>query len=162
MFKFLLPEVRVESVLELTAARLGELQLEALLLDVDCTLKRYRAKEVAPEVAEWIRRTRAAGVGLCLVSNGRGPRIARFAAGLDLPFVALAMKPLPWGCWRAARKLGFPRRRTAMVGDQLFADILAGRLAGLRTILVRPIHPEEEPWFTQLKRPWERRLLGRS
>ena len=39
-----------------------------------------------------------------------------------------------------------------MVGDQLFADILAGRLAGLTTFLVEPIHPEEEPWFTRLKR----------
>ena len=28
-----------------------------------------------------------------------------------------------------------------MVGDQLFADIMAGRLAGIRTILVKPMHP---------------------
>jgi predicted HAD superfamily phosphohydrolase YqeG len=45
-----------------------------------------------------------------------------------------------------------------MVGDQVFADVVAGRLAGLRTILVRPTSPDE-PWFTQLKRPFERQLL---
>ena len=49
-----------------------------------------------------------------------------------------------------------------MVGDQVFADILAGRLAGLKTILVDPIHPEEEPWFTRLKRPPERWVLRRT
>ena len=62
------------------------------------------------------------------------------------------MKPLPLGCRRAIREMGFEASRTAMVGDQLFADIVAGRLAGLTTILVDPIHPEEEPWFTRLKR----------
>jgi predicted HAD superfamily phosphohydrolase YqeG len=48
-----------------------------------------------------------------------------------------------------------------VVGDQLFADVMAARLAGLASILVRPIHPEEEPWFTRLKRPLERVLLRR-
>jgi HAD superfamily phosphatase (TIGR01668 family) len=154
------PHVRIESVTELSPARLRELGLDALLLDVDCTLKRYRAEEVTPEVAAWLEALRAAGVGLCLVSNGRGPRIGRFAATLDLPFVSGALKPLPFGCRRAVRQQGFDRARTAIVGDQIFADIVAGRLAGLRTILVRPIHPEEEPWFTRLKRPLER-MLGR-
>ena len=49
-----------------------------------------------------------------------------------------------------------------MVGDQLFADILAGNLARVRTILVRAIHPEEEPWFTRLKRGPERWILGKT
>ena len=48
-----------------------------------------------------------------------------------------------------------------MVGDQIFADVMAGRLAGIRSILVDPIHPEEEPWFTRLKRLPERFVLRR-
>ncbi len=59
------------------------------------------------------------------------------------------------------RRIGSDRRRTAIVGDQLFADIMAGRLAGLTCILVRPIHPEQERWFTRIKRPLERILLAR-
>jgi predicted HAD superfamily phosphohydrolase YqeG len=64
-------------------------------------------------------------------------------------------------CKAAIRRLAFDPRTTAMVGDQIFADVMAGRLAGIRCILVRPIHPEEEPWFTRLKRPWERIVLAR-
>jgi HAD superfamily phosphatase (TIGR01668 family) len=161
MPRFLTPHLRVESVLELTAERLRALGIEALLLDVDCTLKRYRAAEVSPEVAAWLGQLAAAGVGLCLVSNGRGRRIRQFAEQLGLAFVAKALKPLPYGCRAAVRKMGFDPRQTAMVGDQLFADVMAGRLAGLRSILVRPIHPEDEPWFTRLKRPLERLLLAR-
>jgi len=159
MFHFLLPHLRVESVVELEAPRLRELGIDALLLDVDCTLTRYCTAEVAPEVAAWMETLRSAGIGMCLVSNGRGKRIRSLAEKLNVPFVAKALKPFPFGCRAALRKMGFDRSRTAIVGDQLFADILAGRWAGLRAILVEPIHPEDEPWFTRLKRPLERLVL---
>lgn len=159
MLGFLAPHHRIASVQELTPERLRGLGLENLLLDADCTLKRYRSEQPAPGVAEWIKTLRQAGIGLCLVSNGLGERIGQFAERVGLPFVARALKPLPLGCRRAMRKMGFRRESTGMVGDQLFADILAGRLAGLKTFLVDPIHPEEEPWFTRLKRGPERWLL---
>jgi HAD superfamily phosphatase (TIGR01668 family) len=162
MFRLITPDLRLESVLELDVPRVRDLGLDALLLDVDCTLKPYRAEQLAPEVVEWISRLRAAGVRLCLVSNGLGRRVRGLAASLGLPLVARAGKPLPLGCWRAIRRLGLDRRRTAMVGDQLFADVMAGRLAGLTCILVRPIRPEEEPWFTRLKRPLERMVLRKK
>ncbi len=160
MPKFWIPDLRAQSVLELTPERLRGLGIEALLLDVDCTLKRYRSEEITAEVDAWLQLLRADGIGLCLVSNGRGGRIGRFAETLQLPCVAKALKPFPWGCRRAVRQMGFDPRKTAMVGDQLFADVMAGRLAGLFSILVSPMHPEEEPWFTRLKRPLERLLLG--
>jgi len=159
MLGWLVPHYQIGSVLELTPERLRRWQLEALLLDVDCTLKRYRAPMPSPEVAAWLHGLRAAGVGLCLVSNGGAGRIGPLAESLDIPYVAKALKPLPFGLRRAARRLGFPLAHTAMVGDQLFADVLAARWAGLISILVRPMHPEEEPWFTRIKRPLERIFL---
>lgn len=132
-----------------------------MLLDVDCTLARYRQKEPLPEAAAWIERLRGDGVRVCLVSNGMGHRIRKFAERLGLPCVCNAMKPLPRGIRRAIRQLGCLPTETAMIGDQVFADVAAGRLAGVRSILVEPIHPEEEPWYTRLKRLPERLFLGR-
>ena len=37
---------------------------------------------------------------------------------------------------RAAKKLGIPRRNIAMIGDQYFTDILGGKLAGVKTVMV--------------------------
>jgi len=159
MFRCIAPHLRVDSVCELTLQRLAQLGIDSLLLDVDCTLKRYRDEQVTAEVAGWLDSLRGGGVGLCLVSNGMGPRIERFAARLDLPFIASALKPLPRGCRWAVERMQFDPARTAMVGDQLFADIMAGRFARLTAIYVRPIHPEEEPWFTRLKRRPERWML---
>jgi uncharacterized protein len=161
MFRVFTPHYRVHRIWELTPERLRQWGLCALLLDVDCTLTRYRQMEALPEVIVWIEQVRASGVRLCLVSNGMGERIAEFAKRLGVPCVAKAMKPLPWGLWSAVEKLGAPPSQTAIVGDQIFADVMAGRLAGIRSILVEPIHPEEEPWYTRLKRFPERIVLAR-
>lgn len=155
------PHFRLPDVYALTPQWLASAGLEALLLDVDCTLKRYGTRELSREILLWLGEVLEAGVQVCLVSNGLKHRIEPLAVKCGLPFVAMALKPLPFGCWRAVRTLGVQRTKTAMVGDQLFADIMAGNLAGLTTILVEPIHPEEEPWFTRSKRPLERWLLGR-
>jgi hypothetical protein len=161
MLRLLTPHFRVDSVLELGVERLRRMGLDALLLDVDCTLKSYRTERVSAEVRSWIDGLRLAGIGLCLVSNGLGRRVGRLAKELEVPFVAKAAKPFPFGLRAAMRKTGFDPRRTAMVGDQLFADVMAARLSGVTSILVRPIRPEEEPWFTRGKRPVERFLLRR-
>jgi hypothetical protein len=161
MWRLVTPDLRLDSVLDLDVPRLCSLNVDTLLLDVDCTLKNYRAEDLAPGVAAWLDGLRAAGIGLCLISNGRARRIRRLAEALGLPAVCQACKPLPFGCRAALRRIGSDRRRTAIVGDQLFADIMAGRLAGLTCILVRPIHPEQERWFTRIKRPLERILLAR-
>jgi HAD superfamily phosphatase (TIGR01668 family) len=160
MLRILTPHHRIASVTELTPDRLRGFGLASLLLDADGTLKRYTSDDCSPGVAEWLETMKQAGIGLCLVSNGLGERIGRFAKNIGLPFVPKAVKPFPRGCRLAMQKMGFQPQSTAIVGDQLFADVMAGRLAGLMTFLVEPIHPEEEPWFTRLKRRPERWLLG--
>jgi len=162
MPRILRPNLRVSRVEQIDAALLGRLGVDALLLDVDCTLKPYRSQTLSREVIDWIDARRREGIGLCLVSNGRAARVQPVAERLGVPFVAAAWKPLPHGCRAAMTQMGFDPRRTAMVGDQLFTDVIAGRLAGIFTILVEPLRPEQEPWYTRLKRPLERFLVRRS
>lgn len=154
-----LPHWRVDVVNELTPAMLHELGVRSILLDVDCTLKRYDTDLLEAWVLDWLETLKLADIQVCLLSNGRGHRIGRLADQYHLPYVAMALKPLPFGCWRAIRTHGWDRKTTAMVGDQIFADVMAGRLARVKTILVTPIHPEIEPLFTRVKRPFEKLIL---
>ncbi|MDR0611377.1 MAG: YqeG family HAD IIIA-type phosphatase [Planctomycetaceae bacterium] len=159
MFRYFQPNLYVDSVLDLTPQRLQQHALKSLLLDVDCTLKNYRSENISQEIALWLEMMKANEIGLCLLSNGHYERIRHFAEQVQLPFVAPAMKPLPFGCRTAIQTMNFNKKSTAIVGDQVFADLLAGKLAGLFTILVIPMSPKEEPWFTQMKRPLERMVL---
>lgn len=155
----LYPQYAADRVTDLSAERLARLGIRALLLDVDCTLKRYTEPMPAQDVLDWLEAMRRAGIFLCLLSNGKAPRIAKTAERLGLPYIALALKPLPRGCRRALAEFHLKAEETAMVGDQLLADVVAGNLAGLTTILITPIHPEEEHVYTRIKRPFEKFFL---
>jgi len=160
MLSWVTPDLQVESVLDLTVDRIRSLNLDGLLLDLDCTLKDYHEQQCSAAVHQWIETLSTNGILLCILSNAKYARLKPLAESLGLPFVPKAFKPLPFGCQAGVRKLQLGSRRTAMVGDQLFADVMAGRLAGLFTILVRPTS-DEEPWFTRIKRPLERQVLNR-
>jgi hypothetical protein len=158
MLSFLTPHLQLDNIFELEPDALRARHLEALLLDVDGTLKDYYATEFRPEIIQWVAKLRAGLIRPCLLSNGLAGRIGRLAEALGVDYVAPAYKPLPLGCRAALRKLSLPPAKVAVMGDQVFADVLAGRLAGLFTILVRPTTPIE-PWVTRIKRPLERSWL---
>ena len=54
--------------------------------------------------------------------------------------------------------MGLTKERVLFVGDQLFTDVWGARRAGIRSILVKPIHPKEEIQIV-LKRQLERIVL---
>ena len=160
----ILPHQYVEKVTDLNPTVLRDEGLEGLLLDIDGTLKDYGTTEYPPEVLDWIVKVREAGLSICLFSNGRIDKVRASAAILDAPWVAKAYKPSPLKCRKGLAELGMTADQVALIGDQIFADVLSGRLAGIRTILVEPTS-WVEPWFTKLKRPFEiplRRMLRRS
>lgn len=159
MLKILFPDFRFDSITQIHRNWLREQNIYNLLLDVDCTLKNYRSKMVEPDIAGWITRKREQGFEICLLSNGRRRRIQPLAQELDLPFLAPAYKPFPSGCRKAMQLLYVDPRFTALIGDQIFSDVLAANLAGIRSILVTPLQPEEEPIFARVKRPFERLVL---
>lgn len=160
MFSFLSPNAQFDNVLEISPEFLRSMNRTGVLLDVDCTLKDYGSPTVPPAVQKWIGELRESGLRPCLLSNGKSRRIGPLANILGIPFVAKAFKPLPFGCRAALRLLDLPASRTAIIGDHVFADILAGNLAKLLTILVRPT-TDVEPIWTRVKRPFERFVLRR-
>ena len=81
-----------------------------------------------------------------MLSNNRHPeRPRRFSQALGVPFLGHAGKPKPGGFRRAMEQMGCTPEQTAIVGDQLFTDILGGRNAGVFTLLVEPIRLAGNP-----------------
>ena len=103
---------------------------------------------------------RAAGVRLMLASNNTKRRVAPFAARLGLGYASFCCKPSPLWLLAARRRWGLPRRAIALVGDQIFTDLLAGTLYGATVLLVRPMYQDIKPTI-RLKRKLEKPLLMR-
>ena len=104
-------------------------------------------------------RAREAGLRLCLVSNNfHSSQVRASAAQMGVEAVDHAMKPLPFALVRAMRLMGAVPGETVMIGDQVFTDVCAGSLAGVRTILVRP-QSRRDLWYTHVFRVFERLAL---
>lgn len=133
------------------------------LVDRDNTCVPRDTRALPSEVVNWFNRAKSAGLDLCLVSNNFHSReVAETAAELDVPVVDHAMKPFPFALRRAMREAGCPPEHAVMIGDQVFTDVAAGSLAGVRTVLVRP-QSRRDLWYTQILRLFERPVLhGRA
>ncbi len=140
----LLPDMWVPS---LSAVDFGELEsrgIRGLLLDLDNTIVAWRAYDVPHAVKEWLAEAKKRGLKLCITSNTRSrKRLERLASELNLQFVRGVIKPRSGGFIRAMKEIGTEPSNTAVIGDQVFTDVLGGNRIGLLTILVRPIDKRE-------------------
>jgi len=157
------PDESFLRVTEIDLALLISNGFEAMLVDLDNTLLPWKSCEVPEDVRQWLERARALGMKLCIVSNTHNPRrLRRIAEDLGVQSLHRALKPRRTGFARAAEKLGSSSERAVVVGDQILTDVLGGNLAGMHTILVKPMHPREFIG-TKVSRLVERvifRLLG--
>lgn len=154
------PTIDVRGVCDITLELLGRLGVRALILDVDNTLTTHDNPVPSQGVREWLAEMGQAGIPMMIVSNNHYERVKPFAQLLGLPFVEDGRKPLSSGMSRAAQSMGVSPREIAVVGDQIFTDILGGNLFGAKTILVQPIELEDKPFF-KCKRFLEKGVLRR-
>ena len=134
------------SIHDIAPADLAARGIRLLLADLDNTLVPYGVPEPTEEVRAWTRALRDHGVTLFLLSNNRHPdRARRFAQALGVPFIGHAGKPKTPSFFRAMEEMGCTRAQTAIVGDQIFTDILGGNNAGVDTLLVEPIRLAGNP-----------------
>ena len=158
--RLLLPKERLSRISEITPSWLAARGLRGVIADLDNTLVPYGATPPPPEeLAEWKRALDRAGVPLALVSNAKPGRTRQWAQALGVPSWGLAGKPVPLSLRLTIKNLGLPPAEVAIVGDQLFTDVLGANLAGGYSVLVEPLEPKKGLPHTRWVRGLESRLL---
>lgn len=136
----LIPDHVYPSIYGLDPEELARSGIRLLLADLDNTLAAYGEKTASPELHAWKERLAAHGITLFILSNSRKPeRAKRFAESLGVPFLGHAGKPKTRSFFRVMEEQGAAAEETAIVGDQIFTDILGGSRSGIHTYLVRPL-----------------------
>lgn len=154
------PDYYVADVSSIDLEVLRDRGVRAILLDIDNTVLPQGSAACPSNVAAWVARLPEAGFKVAFVSNNWhgdvGERVAQFGCA----FTAKAMKPLARGFRAAARMLGVSTRECAVVGDQIFTDVLGGNLVGATTVLVLPLSTSDLPHTLVLRRI-ERLIMAR-
>ncbi len=132
--------------------------IRLVLLDLDNTLSAHGSLLPDEFAHAVIGKIQAAGIQPMLASNARRERAIRFAAALGIPVIPNAGKPLPGKIRREIQRQGYSLAETMLIGDQIFTDVVAARLAGVHAMLVQPRF-ESEAWNVRMKRWLEKPLL---
>lgn len=139
-----------------------EAGVRCVLIDRDNTVVPRDTKQAPESALAWLDALRAADIKVCMVSNNFHSReVEESARELGCEVVHHAMKPAPFAVRRALKLMGATADEAVLVGDQVFTDVMAGNLAGVRPILVDP-QSTTDLWYTHIFRVFERAIGARK
>jgi HAD superfamily phosphatase (TIGR01668 family) len=157
---YLTPDAFAQRLSEVDVGMFERWGVRGVIVDLDNTLVPWNSREVTPDGGAWLRSVKQAGIKICLLTNNYSSAAKTIADDFGVSAIAGALKPSPWAFRGALRTLGVTAKQAAVVGDQIFTDVLGGKLAGMRAVLVRPLGESEFP-TTKFVRLLERPLLER-
>jgi HAD superfamily phosphatase (TIGR01668 family) len=141
--KLLRPGRICGSMADVSLTELSRMGIKGIIVDIDNTLTEWHSPILPKGAAVWLEQAGRQGIRLCFVSNNSVRRAQDVADKAGIPFVAKAQKPRRRSFKKAMEIMGTAPGQTAVIGDQLFTDILGGNRMGLLTILVTPISRHE-------------------
>lgn len=136
----LCPKYYVPSVVAIDPQALRRKGIRGILIDLDNTLVPWHGTEVFEDVRQWLSKVKECGLQLCIVSNAASSRrVAKMSEWLGLPNIPRSFKPRRRGFRRGLQIMGLRPHEVAVIGDQVFTDVLGGNRLGAFTILVKPL-----------------------
>ena len=156
--RFFSPDWYFHTFDEVTPEFLLSKGIRALILDIDNTLAPYEEPDPNSRVLSWFDALKAAGIKAAFVSNNEHERVERFNRPIGIPMYPKGKKPLKKYMRRALNELDATPDGTAIMGDQIFTDVWAGRNVKIRCIIVPPIKDKTDA-FTRFKRVLEKPIL---
>ena len=137
------PNKILKNIYEITPEMLKEMGIHAMLLDLDSTVMQSKTGEFTKETLEWFEQFKK-DFYLAIVSNNHNEEyIEKVMAQAPCKVYFKAKKPFSRTIQNIVKGLFMEPKNVVMVGDRPLTDILAGKLAGIRTILVGSINPKE-------------------
>ncbi len=141
------PDYYYDDISEIPLSMLKEKGIRAVICDLDNTLDCHETPTPSEKALQFLNDLRAGGFEVCIISNGKQPRVDRYVQGLGLPYIARAGKPSKKSYLKALKAVKCKPKAAAFVGDQIFTDTWGANRLGITTILVEPIKSIENPFF---------------
>lgn len=152
------PTYMVNSTFNLKPEKLKLMGITHILSDLDNTLIPWNSSEPSEELKKWVAELKKYHIELIVVSNNNYTRIHDAVSMLDVKIVARAKKPMPFAIKKFVNLSSISKERVLFLGDQLLTDVIAGNLAGVKTILVKPL-VDTDLKKTRFNRFFERPIL---
>ena len=135
-----IPDYKFRKLTDISVEFLNKRQIKLLMLDLDNTIGSYDEDFPQDDVIIWIDMIKSKGILPYIVSNSRRDnRVKTFADALEIPYINKARKPSGKALRLVMEELDIPPSRSALVGDQVYTDVMAANNANAASIVVKPM-----------------------
>lgn len=155
---FFYPDVMLDSAFSLDPDMLCKKGIRCVIFDIDNTLAPYSVKTCSIEAEALLSKLEGAGIHVGFASNNSAERVMLFNTKGRF-FVSDAKKPKNTAAKIFCEHFKVTANELAVVGDQIFTDVLLAKNAKAFSILVPPIDRKHEPWYFIFKRPLEKIII---
>ena len=137
------PDYNLKNIFEIDTEDLKRQGIKAILLDLDSTIMVSHSGVLSQEVTEWLNKLEKDFV-ISVISNQKNQKyIEKVKKSVWFNMVFGANKPNPKAIKEFLKEKGLKNSEAVMVGDRPLTDVVAGKFAGCKTILVGSINPKE-------------------
>ncbi|MBE7052366.1 MAG: YqeG family HAD IIIA-type phosphatase [Ruminococcaceae bacterium] len=161
MIKKLLPDYTVKNVALLDESFYKAHGISAVIFDIDNTLVAHTEPTPPQNVLDYFELLEKWDIKYAIVSNNNHERVHSFCKELGVPYYGKALKPRKKYLKKTMQQLDAVAKETALVGDQLFTDMLGANRMGFLSVLVTAVG-EDETSFVSFKRKFEKKILAKN
>ncbi|MEG2044517.1 MAG: YqeG family HAD IIIA-type phosphatase [Clostridia bacterium] len=136
---YLMPDLQVNKVFDITPQHLELLGVSGVILDIDDTIIKRHEKSADAETVKWLETIKTAGFEVVIVSNNFKKRVNKISSELGLVCFSFGLKPFPIGIRKAVKYMKLPAKKICVIGDQIFTDVLGAKFVKSKVILVEPL-----------------------
>ena len=135
-----LPRHIYPSLTAIDPSRLASDGVRLLMLDFDNTIVPYTTNDPTDRMHDWLSRARDSELQICVVSNSKRGRVVEFCEKYGIDCITHAKKPFSRGILECLNRYETAPQQAALVGDQIYTDVLGANCTGVRSILIPAIH----------------------
>jgi len=135
----LLPKAVAHDITQLTEEYLTHQGIRLLMMDFDNTIVPYTTDIPTAEFLQWLERMKKTDIQLCVVSNSKRNRVKIFCQKYGIDCITHAKKPFSKGIRECLKRYRIPASQCALVGDQIYTDVLGANGCGVCSVLVEAI-----------------------
>lgn len=137
------PNKILKNIYEITPEMLKEMGVHAMLLDLDSTTMKSKSGEFTKETLEWFEQFKKDFYMAIVTNNKNSEYLEKVFATAPCKVYSNAKKPFSNVIKNIVKGLFMEPKQVVVVGDRPLTDVLCGKLAGTKTIMVGSIDSNE-------------------
>jgi len=139
----LTPDYIFDTIYDVDLKMLKKEGIKLLLIDIDNTIIPWDSSLVDKKLKRLFQKMKDEGFLVRILSNAPNERVKAISEELNVNGIGRSLKPLSLNFKKSIKDEGILKEETAMIGDQIFTDLLGAKLAGIKSILVTPLSEKE-------------------